>query len=232
VKTRIIFSTLVIVSSLLATTHCFASSAATTKRDNAVQALANKYPSLADNTQALSLAILSYQHLKQDGLDKKDLLTLIDFQKPSTEKRLWVINMKTDTVLNYTLVAQGRNTGFNYAKHFSNTPGSLESSLGTYLTGKTFYGNDGYSMRLIGLVKGFNNNAYERDVVMHGAWYVSAAFAKKYGHLGRSWGCTALNKKILPVVVNEIKGGTELFAYFPEKQWIDSSKYLKPIATA
>ena len=128
-----------------------------------------------------------------------------------------------------TYVAHGKNSGDNYAEQFSNSPKSQESSIGVYVTGDTYYGNDGYSMHLIGLDKGFNSNAYSRAIVMHGAWYVSQDFISRYGRLGRSWGCPALDPTIEPKIVNIIKNGTVIFAYYPEKQWLENSKFLQPL---
>ena len=180
--------------------------------------------------KALKTSLLAYMHVEQQGLDKQHILSIIDYQLPSTKKSLWVINMNTDKVEYNTLVAHGRNSGDNYATKFSNRLGSDESSLGVYLTANTYHGKHGYSLRLRGLEAGFNSNAYRRAVVMHSAWYVSQGFADKYGHLGRSWGCTALNKKIEPKIVKAIKDGSVLVAYYPEKKWLQQSAYLKPLS--
>src|SRR3990167_34702 len=179
--------------------------------------------------KVLQLALLAYEHARLQGLDKQQILTIINYQQPSIDKRLWVINLNDDKVLYNTYVAHGKNSGDNYADEFSNSPKSQESSIGVYVTGNTYYGNDGYSLHLIGLDSGFNSNAYSRSIVMHGAWYVSQYFIDQYGSLGRSWGCPAIDKTIEPQVVNTIKNGTVIFAYYPEKNWLDNSKYLKPI---
>ncbi len=196
--------------------------------DQVIKALTAQASDLSP--QVLKLALRAYQHAREQGLDKRQVLTIINYHQPSTDKRLWVIDLKDNKVLYNTFVAHGKGSGADYATHFSNRPGSLETSLGVFLTGKTFYGNDGYSMRLHGLEPGFNNNAYNRDVVMHGAWYVNQQFIDKYGRLGRSWGCPALSKKMDPKVINAIKGGTLVFAYYPESKWLDDSKYLRPLA--
>ncbi len=179
------------------------------------------------NKKALHYALLAYSHARQQGLDKKQIFSVIDFQDPSTEKRLWVFNMKNNKLIFRGLVAHGSHTGGNYAKHFSNVSGSRESSLGLYKAGKAYYGNDGYSMHLIGLTPGFNTNAYRRNVVMHGASYVSESFAHRVGRLGRSFGCTALNKRYSRKVINTVKDGTLIFAYYPDARLLHSSPFLQ-----
>ena len=193
-----------------------------------IKTITEQSPSL--NPKVLRLALLAYHHARLEGLDKQEMLTIINYNDPSTDKRLWVINLNNDKVVFNTFVAHGKNSGNDYADRFSNQPTSEESSLGVFLTGPTFYGNDGYSMRLYGLEQGFNNNAYARDIVMHGAWYVNQQFINQYGRLGRSWGCPAVSKKMAPEIINKIKGGTLIFAYYPSKKWLDDSKYLTPLA--
>lgn len=168
------------------------------------------------NPQAFTLAVKAYEHAKQKGMVAKDLLTIVDFTKPSNEKRLWVLNMATHQVMYHTLVAQGKNSGLVKATHFSNDVGSLESSLGAFVTSQPYTGNDGYSLKLIGLENGINDNAEKRDIVMHPAWYVTPSFAQQNGRVGRSWGCFAVNPKLAPEIINTIKGGSMIFAYAPQ----------------
>lgn len=179
------------------------------------------------NPHVLQLALTAYHKLRAEGYDKQRVLTIVDYSKPSTKRRLWVINLNDLNVPFHELVAQGKNSGLKYATQFSNTPRSLESSIGVYLTGRTYDGEHGYSMRLNGLEKGFNSNARVRDIVMHSAYYVSEQFAHLHGYLGRSWGCFALNPKVATPVIKKIKDGTVLFAYYPDKQWLDHSPYLQ-----
>ena len=197
------------------------------KRKNDIQKITAQAPNL--NANVLSKALLAYDHARLQGLDKQKMLTVIDYDMPDTAKRLWVINMNNDTVEYNTLVAQGKNTGLKYAKHFSNKDGSDETSIGVFLTGVEYTGDHAHSMRLHGLEKGFNNNAFKRAVVMHGAWYVSPKFVKAHGYLGRSWGCTALNQKIEPQVVDAIKDGTIMVSYASDQKWLQTSAYLKPL---
>jgi hypothetical protein len=182
------------------------------------------------NKKALTLAVRAYEHLREAHKDPQRLLTFINYAKPSFKKRLWVINMNTASVIYNARVAQGKNTGLVYAKHFSNKPRSLESSLGVFLTGNTYFGEHGKSLRLIGLEKQFNSNVYRRAVVMHSAWYVNKSFVKKYGRTGRSWGCDALSTTMAPKVIKTIKKGTVLVSYYPDKKWIQHSAYLQPIS--
>lgn len=167
---------------------------------------------------ALTYALKNYYQARAKGLDQQRILTLVDFQKPSTEKRLWVINMQTKKVMMSELVAHAQNSGANYATHFSNDPSTHESSLGLYMTKATYYGHHGYSLRLEGLNPGLNDHAYSRDIVIHSAPYVSNSFASHYGRLGRSWGCFALNPAQSKQVIQAVQNGTLLYAYYPSQR--------------
>jgi len=161
----------------------------------------------------LKLGLNAYKWANNHANVKKHYLTIIDFTIPSKQKRLWVINLNTDKVVMKELVANGKYSGLYNGTRFSNTPGSLQSSLGVYLTGVTYYGNDGLSLHVHGLQPGINSNAYSRTIEFHGANYVSPQFAKEYGRVGRSWGCFALDKTIEPTLVDTIRGGSVVFAY-------------------
>lgn len=176
--------------------------------------------------QVLNLALEAYKKLRQEGYDQQRVLTIVDYSKPSTEPRMWVINLKSLKVAFQTLVAHGKNSGGDYATSFSNRPQSLESSIGVYLTANTYVGHDGYSLRVNGLEPGFNSNAMSRDIIVHPAPYVSNTFADEHGRLGRSWGCFAVNPKISSELINNIKGGTVIFAYYPDKQWLEHSQFI------
>lgn len=154
-------------------------------------------------------------------------LTVIDYSRPSTEKRLWVFDVRTRALLFEELVAHGRGSGDNMATAFSNDGESHQSSLGLFRTDDAYSGKNGYSLRLRGLDAGFNDHAYDRAIVMHGAAYVSDDFARTQGRLGRSWGCPALRAGIAREVIDTVKGGTGLvFAYYPDPAWLASSKFL------
>ena len=166
---------------------------------------------------ALTYALKNYYQASAKGLDHQQILTLVDFQKPSTEKRLWVINMQTKKIMMTELVAHAQNSGGNYATHFSNDSSTHESSLGLYMTKATYYGHHGYSLRLQGLNPGLNDHAYARDIVVHSAPYVSDSFAAHYGRIGRSWGCFALNPAKSKQVIKTVQDGTLLYAYYPSQ---------------
>ncbi|CAG20596.1 conserved hypothetical protein [Photobacterium profundum SS9] len=144
---------------------------------------------------------------------KKSLLTIIDYSKPSTEKRFFVIDLKNHTLLYNTYVSHGVNSGGKMAKNFSNTVDSRKSSLGTYLTSTTYNGGNGYSLKLDGLTAGINDNARRRYIVIHGADYATETFIKRNGYLGRSWGCPALPKKLSKKIIDTIKNGSVIFAH-------------------
>ncbi len=165
--------------------------------------------------KALKGALKAYSQAHARGLDNKNLLTIIDFSKPSSEKRFWVIDLNTDNVLFDELVAHGKNSGGNVATNFSNVAQSKASSLGLFETKNTYYGKHGLSLRMAGLNPGLNNNAMRRDIVIHGANYVSEGFVNRVGRLGRSWGCPALSMKVYKPVINTIKDGTLVYAYYP-----------------
>ena len=157
---------------------------------------------------------------------QKEVLTLIDFTKPSTQERMYVIDMARRKVLFSTHVAHGRNSGDNYATSFSNRSGSYQSSLGFYLTENTYIGRNGYSLVLDGLEPGINDNAKARAVVMHGAAYADPSFAVAQGRLGRSLGCPALPEALNRKVIDAIKGGSVLFIYADNEDYLAQSSVL------
>ena len=159
-------------------------------------------------------------------------LTVIDYSKPSTEKRLWVFDLQAHELLYEELVAHGQGSGDNVATVFSNEPDTHASSLGLFLTEDTYVGKNGYSLRLKGLDEGFNHRAGERAIVMHGAPYVSDEFVKKNGRLGRSWGCPALREGVAREVIDRVRGNGIVFSYYPNQDWLDSSRYLNDCAAA
>ena len=144
---------------------------------------------------------------------KKEVLTLIDFTKPSNEERLLVLDMVEGKLLFHSLVAHGRNSGDLYATRFSNRPESHQSSLGLYLTEGTYTGKNGYSLRLNGLEKGINDNALARAIVIHGAAYADPSVCRGGRRLGRSWGCPALPPALNRPIIDTIKGGSVLYIY-------------------
>lgn len=153
-------------------------------------------------------------------------LTVIDYSRPSSEERLWVIDLTTRELLYEELVAHGQGSGGFTATMFSNEPDTHRTSLGLFVTDDTYVGRNGYSLRLDGLDKGINDRARERAIVMHGAPYVSDAFIRANGRLGRSWGCPAIRNDIAKEMIDRVKGGGLVFAYYPDARWLASSKYL------
>jgi hypothetical protein len=175
----------------------------------------------------LDLALRAYECGTESGAFDTPLLTVIDYSLPSTARRLWVIDVSKRRVLFHELVAHGENSGDNVATAFSNVPGSRQSSLGVFRTEETYRGAHGVSLRLEGLEPGVNDNAMERHIVMHGAPYVDAALAARHGRLGRSWGCPALSRPVSRRVIERIKGGSALFAYYPDGRWLRQSRFLR-----
>lgn len=173
------------------------------------------------------LGMVGYYVLEREGaLSNKGLLTIIDFSKPSTEKRFYTIDLKKLVVKYHTYVAHGRNTGENMATAFSNIPHSNQSSLGFYVTGETYVGSKGYSLRLDGKEKEFNDKIRSRAVVIHAADYATESWINRYGRLGRSQGCPALPPKISRQVIDNIKNKTAIFTYYPDKGYLNASRYL------
>ena len=153
-------------------------------------------------------------------------LAVIDYTRPSTERRLWVFDLGTPRLLFAEHVAHGRGSGDNLASHFSNDDGSHQSRLGLFETSETYVGGNGYSLRMDGLEPGFNDRARDRSIVMHGAWYVNPALATRQGRLGRSYGCPAVRPDVARPVIDSLKGGQLLFAYYPDADWLKRSQLL------
>ena len=163
----------------------------------------------------LHAALGAYREAALAGAVKRAVLTVIDFSLPSHERRLWVLDLIRGTVLAHELVAHGRGSGADVASRFSNSRGSLESSLGAFVTADRYQGKNGLSLRLEGLNPGLNDRALERGIVVHGAPYVSDEMIRKTGRLGRSEGCPALNPAVAQRIIEMIEGGSLLFAYSP-----------------
>ncbi len=177
--------------------------------------------------QAFDYAVKGYENLKKQGrLHNENILSIIDFSKPSSQKRLFVLDVNSFKILFNTYVAHGRNTGEAYANKFSNKPDSYQSSLGFYLTEGTYNGKNGFSMQLEGMEYGINNRAEERAIVVHGAPYVSEDFIKSRGYIGRSHGCPALPEKLNKPIIEKIKNGSCLFIYSNDKNYLQQSKIL------
>lgn len=189
------------------------------------KALSRQAPTL--NPDVLRLALGASQCAAEQGLvTRRELLTVIDYSLPSTTERLFVFDVAAQKLLYRELVAHGKNTGENYAKSFSNVNGSLATSIGLYVTDSPYVGSNGYSLRLKGLDRGFNDNAWQRAIVMHGAKYVNAAMAKTVGRIGRSWGCPAVRPEVARKLIDTLKGGAPVFAYYPDQKWLSASAFI------
>jgi hypothetical protein len=170
-------------------------------------------------------AVIGYYNFKNANLISKthNVITIVDFNQPSTKKRLWIVDLDNNKLLFNTLVAHGQGSGDDMAENFSNLENSHQSSLGFYITSDIYYGKHGRSMKLDGMDKGFNSNAKDRSIVVHGAEYVSQDFINSRGRLGRSHGCPALPLAVTNTIIDNIKGKTTLFINGNQKGY--TSKY-------
>jgi len=173
--------------------------------------------------EALRAALSSWDALYSRGEVSRPILTVIDYGLPSTTKRMWVFDLASRHLLFYELVAHGRNSGEDLAQSFSNEEGSLMTSLGAFVTGATYNGRNGYSLRLRGMEPGMNDRAEARTIVVHGAPYVSEEVALELGRLGRSHGCPAVRPAIARTLIDEVKDRTLLYAWHPSMDKVAAS---------
>lgn len=216
---------LVCLPLLLWSLHGSAARAAPDVSDRLAATLAAAAPSADREVIRLATHALSCARRRGGGGDERTL-GVIDYSRPSTEQRLWVFDLHEERLLFQEWVAHGRNTGDNYAERFSNRPGSLMSSLGGFEAAGTYVGHNGYSLRLHGLEPGFNDRAYERAIVIHGAPYVSESLIRTQGRLGRSFGCPAVRPEIARPLIDTLNESSFVFAYYPDPQWLASSPLL------
>ena len=175
----------------------------------------------------LQLALNAAECASRQGLVKRrEVVSVIDYSIPSTEPRLFIFDLERRKLLFRELVAHGKNSGEVTTTHFSNEPGSLSTSLGLFVTTETYMGSNGLSLRLKGLESGVNDRAAERAIVMHGAYYVSEESIRVLGRLGRSSGCPAVRSEIASDIIDVVRGGTAVFAYYPERTWLSSSAFV------
>ncbi len=166
--------------------------------------------------QVFEFAKKGFNQLQEQGkLLNDSVITIIDFSQPSHKKRLYSIDLRRYKVMYNTWVAHGRNSGRSRVTSLSNKPASFQSSPGFYVTGDTYDGDNGFSLRLHGMEKGINDKAFSRAIVMHGAWYVNPSLVKKQGYIGRSEGCPAVPATVSQPIINTIKEGSCLFIYHP-----------------
>ena len=183
--------------------------------------------------EVLKLALDSAACAAKRGLVRRnDVLTVIDYSLASSQKRLFVFDLQSQRILFHELVAHGKNSGGDVATHFSNSSGSLATSLGLFVTEGTYVGGNGYSLRLRGLEEGVNDMAWDRLIVMHGAYYVSQEAIRALGRLGRSWGCPAVRSEIAQELIDTVRGGSAIFAYYPDKKWLSASHFIPAPASS
>ncbi|MDN4547689.1 MULTISPECIES: murein L,D-transpeptidase catalytic domain family protein [unclassified Pseudomonas] len=178
------------------------------------------------NAKVIALAVRASQCSRAQGKPAAQRLAVIDYSLPSTEQRLWVFDLKRRKLLFHELVAHGRNSGENMATLFSNKNESHATSLGLFRTQQSYRGQNGYSLRMEGLEPGFNDNAFDRAIVIHGAPYVSPVLARANGRIGRSLGCPAVRPAIAQKLIDSMKDGQLLFSYYPDQRWLKSSSYI------
>jgi hypothetical protein len=190
-----------------------------------------KLGALGLSKQAFDYALKGFNYLVAKGkIANNSIISIADFSQTSNKKRLFVIDLKNYKIVFNTYVAHGKNSGKEFADNFSNSPESLESSPGFYVTKETYVGSHGMSLRLEGEEQGINDNALSRGIVMHAAPYVNEALANTRGFIGRSWGCPAVSPELHQAIINKIKNGTCLFLYTSNKNYISSSRILKEAA--
>lgn len=190
-----------------------------------------KLSALGLSRQAFDYAMRGFNYLQSVGkLHNNSIISIADFSLSSAKKRLFILDLKNYKVLFNTYVAHGKNSGSEYATDFSNQPESFKSSLGFYVTQETYNGNHGYSLKLEGEERGINDNAANRAIVMHSAWYVNENIARSQGYIGRSEGCPAISETVYKPVIEKIKNGTCLFLYSPDKYYMSHSRILNNAA--
>ena len=189
------------------------------------EALLRQAPGI--DPRVLGLALEAHDRARARGLlGNPATLTVIDDSRPSVVPRFWVFDLAARRLLFEELVAHGRNSGELLATRFSNAAASLETSFGLFVTRDVYVGRHGASLRLEGLEPGINDRALERALVIHGADYVSPGAIRTLGFLGRSWGCPALSREAAPRVIRRLRGGSAVFAYYPDADWLATSAYL------
>lgn len=186
------------------------------------------------NLQAMGLSQKAFEYAMQ-GMEKlremgrlvnDHIITIVDFSRPSSEKRLFIIDLDEQKILFNTYVAHGQKSGKEFARSFSNRPESNQSSLGFYVTQGTYMGGNGYSLKLEGMERGINDKAADRAIVMHGAPYVNESLIRSQGYIGRSWGCPAVPEKLTRPIIETIKNGTCLFIYAEKSDYFMKSKII------
>ena len=178
------------------------------------------------NPTVLKSALNAVQCAVSSGDRQATHLAVIDYSQPSTARRLWIFDLSKRTLVLRDLVAHGQKSGENFATQFSNRMGSYQSSLGLFRTQESYEGSHGYSLRMDGLEPGFNDRARDRDIVIHAADYVNPLWSERQGRIGRSQGCPAVRPQVARQVIDKLKDGQFMFAWYPDQRWLKSSAYL------
>lgn len=176
--------------------------------------------------KVVELALTAYQEAKARGLVKKPYLAVIDYSKRSVEKRLWIYDLAHNKLVYELYVSHGEGSGADIATRFSNIKDSRQTSIGVFTTAETYEGMYGLSLRLDGREPGFNDNARKRSIIIHGADFAREDYIKKHGVLGTSWACPTVSDEISDQLIELIKNGSLIFAYYPDKRWLGSSSFL------
>ncbi|WP_202210659.1 murein L,D-transpeptidase catalytic domain family protein [Pseudomonas paraversuta] len=203
---------------------CSPAFAANTSSQGLYNSLAQAAPEL--NPQVLKSALSAMQCAVSSGASPAQNLAVIDYSQPSTARRLWIFDLRKKTLVLRDLVAHGQKSGENFATQFSNNEGSHQSSLGLFRTQESYQGANGYSLRMDGLEPGINDSARERAIVIHPASYVNPLWSQTQGRIGRSQGCPAVRPQVARQVVDKLKDGQFMFAWYPDQHWLQSSAYL------
>ena len=226
------------VSLLVSAALVLAAVAAPVRADNAggrANSLLSQLQRLAPEAdpQVLALALESAECASASGtIPAPRRLAVIDYSRPSTERRLWVFDLASPRVLYSEYVAHGRASGENLPTAFSNLDSSHQSSLGLFATAEVYTGHNGVSMRMDGLEPGFNDKSEERAIVMHSAAYADPRVVPGLGRLGRSQGCPAVRPAVAARLINTLKRGSYVFAYYPQPKWLETSRFLAPQSCA
>ena len=188
----------------------------------------NKWNKL--NYDVFEKAYKGYIVMKSEGMiSNSRYLTVMDFELSANQRRMWIFDLAKHKIVIHDLVSHGRNSGEEYARSFSNQAESFKSSLGFYVTGTDYIGKNDFSLRLHGIEEGFNDNAFDRGIVMHGADYVNNRYIRSNKRLGRSQGCPAVSEKISKWVINTIEGGSCLFIFYPDKNYLKKSELINAV---
>lgn len=176
--------------------------------------------------QAFELAYRGYYSLKRRGRVRNSILSICDFSQSANMRRLYIIDVKKMELLVQTFVAHGKNSGGEYARSFSNNPESHKSSLGFFVTGKSYYGEHGLALKMRGMERGINCKANARNIVIHGSDYVGSDYLENHQINGRSYGCPAVPAELTETIINTIKNGSCVFIYHPTKHYLAKSTIL------